>query len=77
MVWDIIQSNPRGYVRDGDICVRGWLNGEISVLAEISARQLRYGKEKNDLNKKHEVWKSAKLSQTCSIKQTYLDGYFK
>ena len=34
-------------------------------------------KRKNDLNKKHEVWKSAKLSQTCSIKQTYIDVYFK
>ena len=38
---------------------------------------MRYGKEENDLNKKHEVWKSAKLSQTCTIKQTYLDVYFK
>ena len=38
---------------------------------------LRYGKEENDLNKKREVWKSAKLSQTCSIKQTYFDVYFK
>ena len=53
------------------------LHGEISARAEISARRLRYGKEENDLNKKHEVWKSAKLSQTCSIKQTYLDVYFK
>ena len=39
--------------------------------------RLRYGKEENDLNKKHEVWKSAKLSQTYSIKQTYLDVYLK
>ena len=53
------------------------LHGEISARAEISAQRLRYGKEENDLNKKHEVWKSAKLSQTCSIKQTYLDVHFK
>ena len=39
--------------------------------------RLRYGKEENDLNKKHEVWKSAKLSQICSMKQTYLDVYLK
>ena len=49
----------------------------LEIHGEISARRLRYGKEENDLNKKHEVWKSAKLSQTSSIKQTYLDVYFK
>ena len=31
------------------LTLRGWLHGEIS------ARRLRYGKEENDLNKKHEV----------------------
>ena len=32
--------------------LRGWLHGGIK--AEISARLLTYGKEKNNLNKKHE-----------------------
>ena len=34
--------------------LRGWLHGEISARAEIPARLLTYGKEKTNLNKKHE-----------------------
>ncbi len=33
---------------------RGWLHGQISARAEIPARLLTYGKEKTNLNKKHE-----------------------
>ena len=35
--------------------IRGWLHGQISARAEIPARLLTYGKEKTNLNKKHEV----------------------
>ena len=41
------------------------MHREISARAEISSRRLMYGKEKNNLNKKHEVC----LPQNTTVQQ--------